>query len=286
MARIRTVKPDLFRHEQLFEAEQATGYPLRLVFTGLFCCCDREGRFEWRPRKLKLDVLPYDDIDFSRVLDALATCGFVVKYEVAGVIYGCIPSFSKHQVINNREKKSELPEISAGTVLSGQFGSETPKNNELQTDGSRVIDASATRHENAQEEGKGREGERKGITAAAAENLPAFKSIGLPLLSGGFYDVNSEHQARFAELFPDLDVGQELRSMLGWFDCNPGKLKPRTQMRQFINSWLTNRQSDLHHKRAMAGGQSSDSGVDDDPLGLNDTSWADDLVLPSAEACQ
>jgi hypothetical protein len=293
MARIRTVKPDLFRHEELFESEQSLGLPLRLVFIGLFCCCDRAGRFEWRPRKLKLDVLPYDDIDFSRVLDALATCGFVVKYEVSGVIYGCIPSFSNHQVINNREKQSELPEISAGKVLLGPLLREPCENNGVVTRDSRVSDTSATRHGNAQEEGKGREGERKGITAcAAAENLsasnspdskaPATKSIGLPLLGELVYVVDADQLKRLAELFPDLDVEQEVRSMIGWFDCHPEKLRPRTQIRQFINSWLTNRQADYHHKHS-AGGHAG--GNDDDPLGLNDTSWADDLVIPDREVC-
>ena len=101
MARIRTVKPELFKHEELFELEEQTGLPIRIAFVGLFTCCDREGRFKWRPRALKLDVLPYDMVDFSRVLDALTTRGFVVKYEVDGEVFGEIPSFKRHQTINN-----------------------------------------------------------------------------------------------------------------------------------------------------------------------------------------
>ena len=109
MARIRTIKPEFFKHERLFDAELETGLPLRLAFAGLWTQCDREGRFHWRPRALKTDVLPYDEIDFSRVLDVLVTRGFVVKYACQGEEYGCIPSWNKHQVINNRESKSEIP---------------------------------------------------------------------------------------------------------------------------------------------------------------------------------
>ena len=58
MARIRTIKPEFFRHEALFEAEQATGLPLRVAYAGLFTAADREGRFKWSPRSLKLDCLP------------------------------------------------------------------------------------------------------------------------------------------------------------------------------------------------------------------------------------
>src|SRR5580658_8914126 len=103
MSRIRTVKPELFNHEGLFEAEQHYQLPLRLAFIALFTCCDREGRFRWQPRRLKLDILPYDNVDISRVLDALVTRGFIVKYEHQGEFYGCIPSWSRHQHINHRE---------------------------------------------------------------------------------------------------------------------------------------------------------------------------------------
>ncbi|ACC72566.1 hypothetical protein Bphy_3412 [Paraburkholderia phymatum STM815] len=110
MPRIRTVKPALFQHSTLFDAEHETGLPLRLAYIGLFTCCDREGRFKWDERELKLHILPWDDLDFSRVLDALVTRGFVVEYASdTGEKYGWIPTFCKHQVINNRETASELP---------------------------------------------------------------------------------------------------------------------------------------------------------------------------------
>ena len=118
MPRIRTVKPELFKHEGLYDAEAETGLPLRLAFIGLFTCCDREGRFKWRPRTLKLDVLPYDNCDFSRVLHALWTRGFIVKYEVDGEEYGCIPTFTTHQVINNRESESNIPPPDENSIKS------------------------------------------------------------------------------------------------------------------------------------------------------------------------
>ena len=110
MGRIRSIKPDFFIHEGLFDLEQETGLPVRVGFAGLWCQADREGRFKWRPRLLKTQVLPYDDVDFSRVLDALATRGFIVRYESNGDDFGWIPSWHEHQIINNREKKSLLPE--------------------------------------------------------------------------------------------------------------------------------------------------------------------------------
>ena len=118
MARIRTIKPEFFRHESLYEAERETELPLRIAFAGIWSAADREGRFRWSPRQLKLDCLPYDELDFSRVLDALATRGFIVKYAVDGKEYGHVPSWSKHQIINNREKTSELPEPNETNTLT------------------------------------------------------------------------------------------------------------------------------------------------------------------------
>lgn len=109
MARIRTVKPEFFRHAGLYDAERVTRLPLRLGFEGLWIAADREGRFKWEPRTLKLDCLPYDDLDFADVLDALEVHGFIEKYEVDGRTYGWIPSWHRHQHINQREAQSSIP---------------------------------------------------------------------------------------------------------------------------------------------------------------------------------
>ena len=111
MSRIRTVKPELFRHEELFDAELESGLPLRLAFIGLFTVADCEGRFRWKPRTLKLDVLPHDSVEFAAVLNALARHGFIQRYEVGGEVYGVIPSFNRHQQIQSKESErgSSIP---------------------------------------------------------------------------------------------------------------------------------------------------------------------------------
>jgi hypothetical protein len=109
MPRIRTIKPQFFKHEGLYDAEVSSGFPLRLAFAGLWTCCDREGRFPWRPRMLKTEIMPYDSVDFAAVLDCLADYGFIVRYNVGGETYGYVPTFTKHQVINNREQDSSIP---------------------------------------------------------------------------------------------------------------------------------------------------------------------------------
>jgi hypothetical protein len=107
--RIRTVKPEIAQHELLFDLEKATGFPIRFAWTMLFTVCDRDGRFEWRPRILKTLCLPYDDVDFEKILELWTEQELIGRYEVRGKVYGFIPTWTKHQIINNREHASKLP---------------------------------------------------------------------------------------------------------------------------------------------------------------------------------
>ena len=109
MARIRTVKPEFFRHKALFDLEVSTKMPLRVAFIGLWTAADREGRFRWEPDSLKLDCIPWDNWDFSKLLDQLAIGGFIIRYTNGGKDYGYIPSWNSHQVINTREMQSKIP---------------------------------------------------------------------------------------------------------------------------------------------------------------------------------
>jgi hypothetical protein len=109
MPRIRSVKPELFTHERLFEAESDYKLPLRLAFIALFTQCDQWGRFRWQPKRLKLSILPYDEIDIVQVFEALAKRGFIEKYEVQGDWYGRIPSWANHQRITSPEHPSGIP---------------------------------------------------------------------------------------------------------------------------------------------------------------------------------
>lgn len=107
--RSRTIHPEFFTDADLYEAEQAHGLPLRMAFAGLWCAADRERRFEWKPKELKLTILPFDDVDFGLVIEALRTAGFIAKYEVAGKSYGLVHNLLEWQHIHKDEAQSRLP---------------------------------------------------------------------------------------------------------------------------------------------------------------------------------
>lgn len=165
MARIRTIKPEFFSHEDLFQGEKETGLPLRLAYAGLWTAADREGRFKWKPMQLKNAALPYDDVDFSRVLDALATRGFIFRYEVSGIVYGVILSWKVHQFINNKEPQSLIPAPSQELI--------DQEVDAIATRRARDFHASLTR---GVKEGKGMEGKGKTLKPSAAPSASGPQS--------------------------------------------------------------------------------------------------------------
>lgn len=80
--RIRTVKPEFFKDEELAELNPET----RLFFIGLWCQVDREGRVEDRPRRLKAEIYPYDDFDAEVMLQSLNESGFIDRYTSHGFL--------------------------------------------------------------------------------------------------------------------------------------------------------------------------------------------------------
>lgn len=81
----------------------------RILFAGLWCIADREGRLEDRPKRIKAEVLPYDDCDVDELLNQLAEREFIIRYEVDGKKYIQVTNFSKHQNPHKNEKPSEIP---------------------------------------------------------------------------------------------------------------------------------------------------------------------------------
>jgi hypothetical protein len=156
--RIRTVKPELFKSEALWDLQVETGLPVTQGFVGLWCYADREGRFEWKPRALKSDILPYWDGDMADLLEALASRSFISRYTVDGKDYGHIRSWKEHQRPDHREPASVLPPPEAHGVTGNPLGMPggTPGPTEARPGG---------------REGKGREGEGNGTDLRARAEM-------------------------------------------------------------------------------------------------------------------
>lgn len=126
MPRKRYLKPGFFQNEDLAELS----FEYRLVFQGLWLWADREGRLEDRPKRLKGNIMPYDNVDFDKALEALAESGFIQRYNttVNGGPFKAIQiiNFKKHQDVHTKEQASTIP----APVLQGASTVQAP----VQTD--------------------------------------------------------------------------------------------------------------------------------------------------------
>lgn len=126
MARIRTIKPSFFTDADLGELS----FACRLVFVGLWCHADREGRLKDNPRELKVQILPYDTENLDDLLTTLCQpkhsnpqISFIVRYEVDGEKFIHINSFSEHQYPHIKEVPSTIPapNKNSANIVSGLF---------------------------------------------------------------------------------------------------------------------------------------------------------------------
>lgn len=62
--------------------------------------------------------------------------------------------------------------------------------------------------------------------------------ISLILNDGSYYDVTENEVIRYEELYPAVDVKQELRNMAGWSEATPQKRKTKAGIKRFITRWL------------------------------------------------
>jgi hypothetical protein len=235
MARIRTIKPEFFT-----SADICSLTPLaRLLYVALWCESDRAGRLEWKPQTFKLRYLPGDNCDVDMLASELVNAGLVILYEADGKHLAEIPTFDKHQVINNRESESQFP--------------------------SRVTHASTTRQTRVKAEGR-KEG-RKGIDERVVPqdgptqdfDEPPASVVGIPLVDKTDYEVTQPSVDEWQESFPAVDVLQQVKAMRAWCIANPTNRKTRAGIERFIVRWLAKAQNQA--PRVGGSGGSSSDGV-------------------------
>jgi hypothetical protein len=108
MARARNIKPGFFRNADLVDLPMEA----RLLFIGLWTLADREGRMEDRPKQIKIEIFPADNVDCDALLNEIASTGMVERYEVDGKRYLQVVNFTKHQNPHRDEKASTVPDRS------------------------------------------------------------------------------------------------------------------------------------------------------------------------------
>lgn len=165
--RNRILKEGFFRNYDL-----ACLPPLaRILFQGLWCMADKEGRLVDQPPRIKADILPYDDCELVPLLDSLHTSGFIVRYEVSGRHYIQVVNFTKHQTLTTYEKNqtaSDIPPLSVENALDRPADSDSGTSEELQKNF----------------RSKSERTEQNRTETLRGEKPPSIWDVGVPLLAG------------------------------------------------------------------------------------------------------
>lgn len=72
--------------------------------------------------------------------------------------------------------------------------------------------------------------------------------ISIPLKDGSTFPVTYGYIDELSPLYPDVDIQQELRNMIGWILGKPERKKTARGIKSFISNWLKNSQKDATNK--------------------------------------
>lgn len=113
MARIRTIKPELWSSGQIGDCCLSA----RLTFIGLLNFCDDNGIHSDSSRRIKAEVFPQDvDVSADHVatwVEELCRAGLVARYSAHGEPYLIVTGWDRHQKIERPTYRHPAPD---GTV--------------------------------------------------------------------------------------------------------------------------------------------------------------------------
>ena len=93
-------------------------------------------------------------------------------------------------------------------------------------------------------------------SCAEPETVSAPPIISIILNDKTFFNVFPEDYNRWCELYPAVNVMQELRKMSSWSTDNPKRRKTKSGIRRFINAWLSKEQDKGGQYRYQGNGSS------------------------------
>ena len=249
--------PNRIIKESLCSSEKIallTDFEFRL-WIGLITQADDTGRGDARPAIIKGHVFPLRDRitvkDISGALHRLAAKGCISLYEIDGRSYFWFPSWAKHQRI--RDAKPKFPAPPSEEPLA-EAENESPLDFAATRGNSRRT--AANRGESPQLAALIQSNPIQSnptISATSAENEET--EIELVLNTGALYPISKEKADRWRELYPSVDVSQELRNMAAWLESNPTKRKTKNGILRFCNGWLSREQD----KKQEGGSYSQES---------------------------
>lgn len=267
MARSRNIKPGYFKNEQLVELP----FEYRLLFAGLWTLADRDGYLEDRPKRIKMEIFPADEVSIEDGLRALEKAGLIVRYSVNEIRYLHVCEFLKHQNPHINEAPSIIPKVGARTdalpCVHDASTVQAPCKHDASTQALGLIPDSLnlipdslppsfSDFSNPQKpsippskiplvgSGCDKKVNQKinGNGKPADDETPVVELI--PLNDGTEFEIRQSAVEEFERAYPAVDVPLTLKEIRAWCKSNPEKRKTRRRAMAFVNSWLSREQNE------------------------------------------
>jgi hypothetical protein len=245
MARIRTIKPEFFDDEKLATCSRDA----RLTFVGILSQSDDYGVSKGAPAWLRARIFPYDDdvtnTEMCAWIDELERIGVVRRFSTDGETFIAVRNWSRHQKVErpSATRNPETPE----TLWNEHFAEHSPRAHRGLTEDSPSPRAKSGRDQDLGSRIKDQDQEEV-LPGAPAPDLPPAPEpevppfITLTTNTGSEFPIRVSQVTEFEELYPNVDVPQQLRNMRGWLMNNHRKRKTQSGMLRFVNDWLKREQ--------------------------------------------
>lgn len=198
MPRARNIKHEFFKNEELAEVS----FPARLLFIGLWTLADCKGRMQCRPKRIKAEIFPYDDVDVVKELSDLDKSGFITIYLVKNIQYIEIVNFEKHQNPhkNERAKGSDCPDPINGSQVPDLKGVQTNPDKSGQVPNENGTDPADSLLLNPDSLLLNPD------TSPSKDGRVADKSASCYVFEGDTFRINQVDYCKHLETYPNLDL--------------------------------------------------------------------------------
>ena len=250
-----------------------------VFFYRLIVTVDDYGCYFASPAILRGKMFPRDsvtDAQVEKAMNTLSSLGIIRTYTVEDESYLEIVTWDKHQTRRAKHRKypsyeesdeyralqSNPHEITCKQVKTNESGKIDYEQKDEKCSLSNVKSSEITCNHmksHVPEESRNRgieESRNRGIEEYCPERSDDLSEpepnvfIELPLNDKTFHAVTEEDVSKYRELYPAVNVEQELRNMYGWLDSNPKRLKTRGGIKRFITNWLSKEQNSGGNYRA------------------------------------
>lgn len=207
--------------------------------------CDDYGRFDARPAILRSRLFPLKssvtEKNVKEILNKLSTVGLVILYEYEDKPYLQLATWDRHQQIRAKKSKYPAPDDSCSHLISDDI--KCPRN-PIQSE------SNPNRESNSMPDALSASDRKSVITLILNDKteVPIYQD-----------QVDS-----WVQLYPAVDIMQELRNMKGWCENNPKKRKTKSGILRFVNGWLSREQNKGGNTSVRSLGQGPGKSAPDD----------------------